>query len=190
MAKTSTIILLLCSLTSLVSISSSETCSNYSFPGNQVFASCIDLPVLQASLHWNYSQLTTKVQIAYRAVQIPRGWIAWALNPMGRGMIGSQALLAFRHSNGSMIAYSTSIASYNPPMLPSELDIPVTDISAEYVDKQMIVFGVLGPLGESNEFQPCMARWEYGFGQHSSDDDSGAVGDDLSNSGRQWKFWQ
>ncbi|KAK8717794.1 hypothetical protein V6N13_045050 [Hibiscus sabdariffa] len=146
------IILLLCSLASLVSISSAETCSNYSFPSNQVFGSCLDLPVLQASLHWNYSRLTTKVQIAYRATQIPKGWIAWALNPMGRSMIGSQALVAFRHFNGSMIAYSTSITSYNPSMLPSELGIPVSDISAEYVDRQMIIFGVLGPLGNQTSF--------------------------------------
>ncbi|GMI69143.1 hypothetical protein like AT5G47530 [Hibiscus trionum] len=154
MAKTTTSILLLCSLSfaSLVSISTAEACSNYSFPSNQVFGSCIDLPVLQASLHWNYSQLTTKVHIAYRATQIPKGWIAWALNPMGRGMIGSQALVAFRHFNGSMIAYSTSITSYNPSMLPSELGIPVSDISAEYVDKQMIIFGVLGPLGNQTSF--------------------------------------
>ncbi|KAE8685919.1 hypothetical protein F3Y22_tig00111088pilonHSYRG00141 [Hibiscus syriacus] len=100
MAKTSAIILLLCSLTSLVSISKAETCSNYSFPSNQVFDSCMDLPVLQASLHWNYSQLTTKYD----------------------------RLLDFSHK------------------------LPVSDISAEYADKQMIVFGMLGPLGNQTSF--------------------------------------
>ncbi|KAL4367595.1 hypothetical protein GQ457_05G004730 [Hibiscus cannabinus] len=119
----------------------------------------MDLPVLQASLHWNYSQLTTKVQIAYRATQIPIGWISWALNPLGRGMIGSQALLALRHANGSMIAYSTSITSYNPSMLPGELGIPVSDVSAEYVDQQMIIFGVLGPLGNRTSFNHV---WQCG----------------------------
>ncbi|PPD79725.1 hypothetical protein GOBAR_DD23356 [Gossypium barbadense] len=72
-----------------------------------------------------------------------------AINPIGRGMIGSQALVAFRHYNDSMIAYSTS---YNPSMQPWELSIPVSDISAEYVNEQMIIFGVLVPLGNQTSF--------------------------------------
>ncbi|MBA0634740.1 hypothetical protein Godav_029292 [Gossypium davidsonii] len=67
-------------------------------------------------------------------------------------MIGSQALVASRHYNDSMIAYSTSITSYNPSMQPWELSIPVSDISAEYVNEQMIIFGVLVPLGNQTSF--------------------------------------
>ncbi|PPR82641.1 hypothetical protein GOBAR_AA38071 [Gossypium barbadense] len=52
----------------------------------------------------------------------------------------------------SMIAYSTSITSYNPSMQPGELSIPVSDVSAEYVNEQMIIFGVLGPLGNQTSF--------------------------------------
>lgn len=62
-------------------------------------------------------------------------------------MIGSQALVAFRNSNGGMIAYATPITSYNPTMLPGELSITVSNLSAEYVNNEMIIFAVLGPLG-------------------------------------------
>ncbi|XWS75848.1 hypothetical protein CRYUN_Cryun01aG0127200 [Craigia yunnanensis] len=159
MAVTTRIILLICSLTSLVFISPAQTCSNYTFPGNQVFNSCTDLPVLQAFLHWNYSPFTTKVQIAYRATQTPSGWIAWAINPTGSGMIRSQALVAFCNSSGNMIAYTTPITSYNPSMLPGQLSIPVSDLSAEYVTNEMIIFAVLGPLGDQTTFNHI---WQAG----------------------------
>ncbi|XVE78341.1 hypothetical protein DITRI_Ditri13aG0137000 [Diplodiscus trichospermus] len=152
-------ILMIISLTSLIFISSAQICSNYSFPGNEIFDSCVDLPVLQAYLHWNYSPITRKAQIAYTAAQTPSGWIAWALNPRGRGMIGAQALVAFRYSNGSMIAYTTPITSYNPSMQPGDLSIPVSDISAEYVNNEMIIFAVLGPLGTQTSFNHV---WQAG----------------------------
>ncbi|XWS47338.1 hypothetical protein CRYUN_Cryun14cG0143800 [Craigia yunnanensis] len=159
MAITKRMIMLICTLTSLVFISSAHTCSNYTFPGNEFFHSCIDLPVLQAYLHWNYSPFTRKVQIAYTATQTPSGWIAWAINPNGRGMIGSQALVAFRNSNGSMIAYTTPLTSYNPSMQPGELSIPVSDVSTEYVNNEMIIFAVLGPLGAQTSFNHV---WQAG----------------------------
>ncbi|OMP10782.1 hypothetical protein COLO4_04267 [Corchorus olitorius] len=146
MAETSTLILLICILTSLVFISPAQTCLDYPFPGGEVFHSCTHLPVLDASLHWTYFPSNSTVQIAYRAAQTPTGWIAWAINPMGTGMVGSQAFVAFRHSNGSMIAYTTPIPSYNPSMEPEKISIPVSDISTVYVNSEMIIFAVLGPL--------------------------------------------
>ncbi|XVF31868.1 hypothetical protein REPUB_Repub17cG0031400 [Reevesia pubescens] len=160
MASTTRIIFLICTLTSLLFISSAQTCSNYTFPGNEVFFnSCTQLPLLQAFLHWNYSPSTRKVEIAYRATQTPNGWISWALNPTGSGMIRSQALVAFRNSNGSMIAYTTPITSYNPSMQPGELSFPVSHISTEYVDSEMIIFAVLGPLGDQTTFNHV---WQAG----------------------------
>ncbi|XVF81498.1 hypothetical protein PTKIN_Ptkin15bG0160000 [Pterospermum kingtungense] len=158
---TKRMILLICTIISLVFTSSAhETCSHYRFPGNEVFSSCTDLPYLQAYLHWNYSPVTRKLQIAYTAIQAPSGWIAWGINPRGRGMIGSQALVAFRNSNGSMMAYATPITSYNPTMLPGELlSFPVSNISAEYVNNEMIIFAVLGPLGAQTSFNHV---WQAG----------------------------
>ncbi|CAK7349091.1 unnamed protein product [Dovyalis caffra] len=146
MAITSTPALLINILLSLVLISSAQTCLKYTFPGNQDFNSCIDLPVLQAHLHWNYLPSTRTVHIAYRANQTSTGWIAWAINPTGTGMVGSQALVAFYNSNGSLIAYPTPITSYSASMQPGALSFQVSNISATYIHNQMTVFAVLGPL--------------------------------------------
>ncbi|KAH6788611.1 hypothetical protein C2S51_003617 [Perilla frutescens var. frutescens] len=131
---------------SLTSSSSSLSCHNHTFSSNRVFTSCTDLPSLEAHLHWTYIPSLTKLSIAYRAKQVPKGWIAWAINPTATGMIGSQALVAFRTSNGSMRVYTTAIASYNPSMLPAQISVPISNVSAEYVGNEMIIYAALGPL--------------------------------------------
>ncbi|XP_030928192.1 cytochrome b561 and DOMON domain-containing protein At5g47530-like isoform X1 [Quercus lobata] len=146
MALTSTPILIICIVISLVYISSAQTCSNYTFSTNQVFNSCIDLPVLQSHLHWNYIPSTRSIQIAYRATQTSTGWIAWAINPTGTSMIGSQAIVAFLNANGTMTAYTTPITSYNPSMKQAALSFRVSNISATYAKNEMTIFGVVGPL--------------------------------------------
>jgi hypothetical protein len=146
MALTSRPILKICIVISLVHISSAQTCSNYTFSTNQIFNSCIDLPVLQSHLHWNYIPSTRSIQIAYRANQTSRGWIAWAINLNGTGMLGSQAIVAFLNANGTMTAYTTPITSYNPSMKPGALSFQVSNISATYAQNEMTIFGVVGPL--------------------------------------------
>ncbi|KAL7086434.1 hypothetical protein ACP275_13G002500 [Erythranthe tilingii] len=127
-------------------ISSSLNCSKKTFSPEKNFNSCTDLPYLRAHLHWNYNPSLKKVSIAYRSKQTPRGWIAWGINPTGIGMVGSQALVAFRYSNGSMTVYPTSITSYNPSMLPSQISFLVSNVSAEYKKNEMIIYAVVGPL--------------------------------------------
>ncbi|KAK6918760.1 AIR12, DOMON domain [Dillenia turbinata] len=68
------------------------------------------------------------------------------INPTGTGMLGSQALVAFLHSNGSMIAYPTPITSYSPSMKPGTLSFQVSNISAEYSNNEMAIFATIGPL--------------------------------------------
>ncbi|XP_011100617.1 cytochrome b561 and DOMON domain-containing protein At5g47530-like [Sesamum indicum] len=138
--------LLLKVLVSVFVASSAETCSNSTFSLNRVYNSCSDLPYFGAHLHWNYIPSLRKVSIAYRARQISTGWIAWAINPTGTGMVGSQALVAFRNDNGSMTVYPTSITSYNPSMLPGELSFQVSNISAEYKHNEMTIYAIVGPL--------------------------------------------
>ena len=140
-------IFLISILLSLVFAScSAQSCSNYRFPNNQTYKSCMDLPVLNAHLHWNYINTTTSVEMAYRANQTSSGWIAWAINPTKMDMVGSQALVAFHDSNGSMIAYTTPVNSYSPSMQPGNLSFHVSDISATYFNNEMIIFALVGPL--------------------------------------------
>lgn len=133
-------------LASVSLTSSSLSCHNHTFSSNKVFTSCTDLPCLEAHLHWTYIPSLTQLSIAYRAKQVPKGWIAWAINPIGTGMVGSQALVAFRTSNGSMRVYTTAITSYNPSMLPADISLPISNISAEYVGNEMIIYAAVGPL--------------------------------------------
>ncbi|KAL2938697.1 hypothetical protein RDABS01_022146 [Bienertia sinuspersici] len=139
-------ILILCTIASLSLISSAKTCKNYEFSDKTDFKSCTDLPVLQAHLHWNYNSDAGTVHIAYRAKQTPRGWIAWGINPTGNGMIGTQALVAFQNHKGKMKAYTTQINSYNPDMKSQPLSFPVSELSAQYSNDEMIISAVLGPL--------------------------------------------
>ncbi|XP_057792958.1 cytochrome b561 and DOMON domain-containing protein At5g47530-like [Salvia miltiorrhiza] len=141
-------LLLLLNILATVSLTSSSSlsCHNHTFSSNRVFTSCTHLPSLEAHLHWNYTPSLSQVSIAYRAKQVPKGWIAWAINPTSTGMVGSQALVAFRSSNGSMRVYTTAIASYNPSMLPAQISLPVSNISAEYIGNEMIIYAAVGPL--------------------------------------------
>ncbi|KAI3849600.1 hypothetical protein MKW92_042712 [Papaver armeniacum] len=125
---------------------SAQTCSNYTFSSNKVFRSCNNLPYLNANLHWNYIASTKKIEIAYRAPQSSNGWIAWGVNPTGTGMAGSQVIVAFRHSNGSMIAYPTQLKSYTPTMQPGSLSFPVSNIKTEYSNDEFMIFAVIGPM--------------------------------------------
>lgn len=124
------------------------TCQDYTFSSaSEPFASCADLPYLKASLHWTRSQ-SSAVCIAYRAPQSPTGWIAWGINPnSSTSMVGTQALLAFRHSNGTMVAYPTSLATYSPSLKPEKLSFPVYNVSAEYVKGDMVIYATVGLLG-------------------------------------------
>ncbi|XP_055810740.1 cytochrome b561 and DOMON domain-containing protein At5g47530-like [Solanum dulcamara] len=147
MAPSSTSKLLFCILASLFLVTSAQNCSHYTFPANRIFTTCKVLPFLEANLHWSYNSSSTKVSIAYRAKQDPKGWVAWAINPTRQGMVGSQALVAFHKSNDSMIAYTTQITSYSPSMLEANLSFQVSNISAEYLNNEMIIFATIGPLG-------------------------------------------
>ncbi|KAM3305890.1 hypothetical protein P3S67_012759 [Capsicum chacoense] len=147
MASNSTSKLLFCILASLFLVTSAQNCSNYIFPANRTFTSCKKLPFLEANLHWNYNSSSAEVSIAYRAKQDPKGWVAWAVNPTRQGMVGSQALVAFRNSNDSMIAYPTQITSYNPTMERANLSFQVSNIGADYSNNEMIIFATIGTLG-------------------------------------------
>ncbi|XP_021735206.1 cytochrome b561 and DOMON domain-containing protein At5g47530-like [Chenopodium quinoa] len=152
-------ILIVCTIASLSLVSSAQTCKNYKFSNQRDFQSCADLPVLEAYLHWNYNSTAETIHIAYRASQTPRGWIAWGINPTGSGMVGTQALVAFQDLKGNMKAYTSQIKSYNPSMKPEPLSFPVSELSAEYSNDEMIISALLGPLSNGTTFN---IAWQAG----------------------------
>ncbi|KAI3753443.1 hypothetical protein L2E82_25495 [Cichorium intybus] len=131
---------------SLFFTSCSQTCSNHKFTSERFFTSCKDLPYLNAHLHWIYFKSTNQSKIAFRAPHTPKGWIAWAINPYRRSMVGSQALIAFRNTKGMMSAYTTTISGYNPSMQPKKLTFHVSKLSTEYSKNEITIFAVVGPL--------------------------------------------
>ncbi|XP_066397532.1 auxin-induced in root cultures protein 12-like [Miscanthus floridulus] len=148
------------------------SCSSQTFSGTgggqqHPYASCADLPRLGATLHYNYTAATNTVAVAFRAPQAKGddGWVAWGINPSGRtGMVGTQAVVAFQHSNGSLVAYPTVLDSYVPsmaPAAPGDLAFPVSDVAAEYADgKQMVVYATLAlPAGKGSKFTQV---WQQG----------------------------
>lgn len=84
------------SLLFLISPANALICSSQKL-SNNLYTNCTDLPTLNSSLHWTHIANTSSISIAFVAPPSkPDGWIAWAINPTGTGMPGSQALLAFK----------------------------------------------------------------------------------------------
>ncbi|KAK2652806.1 hypothetical protein Ddye_012662 [Dipteronia dyeriana] len=145
----------------LSSPSYAQTCAKYSFSGNKVFRSCNDLSVLSSFIHYNYDSSSGKLQIAYRHTGISSSrWVAWAINPTSSGMVGSQALVAYRQSDGSMKAYTTPISSYQTQLSEGDLSFDVSDLTAAYANNEMIIFATLG-LG-SNSSTTLNQVWQEG----------------------------
>ncbi|VAH42827.1 unnamed protein product [Triticum turgidum subsp. durum] len=137
----------------------SSSCASHTFSSNQLYVSCAALPRLGTTLHYNYTAAANTVAVAFRAPQTSKagGWVAWGLNPNGTGMVGTQAVVAFRHSNGSLVAYAPSMA----PADAAELAFPVSDVAAEYAKngKEMVVYATVALPGKGSKFTHV---WQQG----------------------------
>ena len=51
-------------------------CAAERFSGNRVFATCVDLPHLSASLHWTYDTAASSLSVAFLAAPPSGGWVA------------------------------------------------------------------------------------------------------------------
>ncbi|KAL7081781.1 hypothetical protein ACP275_14G059800 [Erythranthe tilingii] len=142
----SSLLLLAAAVSLLISPASSQTCKSQKFAQNTTFASCVDLPTLNAFLHWTYINSSANnpnatLSIAFIATPAsPNGWVAWALNPTGTGMVGAQALLAFRDSTdgGSAVVKTYSITSRS--------SITESPISYEVLSKRAEFSGGTGTI--------------------------------------------
>ncbi|XP_076913542.1 cytochrome b561 and DOMON domain-containing protein At5g47530-like [Bidens hawaiensis] len=122
-----------------------QTCSNYAFASNALFSACNDLPVLNSFLHYTYDPSSQTLSIAYRHTNFDASkWVAWGINPTSQGMAGSQALVAFQQSDGSMRVYTSPVTGYNTQLAAGDLTFPVSDLSATYSNNEIIIFATLG----------------------------------------------
>ncbi|KAK8576059.1 hypothetical protein V6N13_032625 [Hibiscus sabdariffa] len=143
----------------LSSYSYAQTCSKFTFSSNRVFKSCSDLPVLNSFLHYNYDS-SGKLEVAYRHTGIGSSrWVAWAINPTSKGMVGSQALVAYRRTDGTMRVYTSPITQYQTQLQEGKLSFQVSDLSATYENNEMIIFAT---LGLSNNGTALNQVWQEG----------------------------
>ncbi|XP_022928489.1 cytochrome b561 and DOMON domain-containing protein At5g35735-like [Cucurbita moschata] len=134
----SVLILLLCSCRP----ASAQICRSYNgFATNEVFAACVDHPVLNTFLHWTYNPSNTTLRMAFRRPSTsPNQWISWAINPQGLAMFGSQALIAYRNSSALPHVYTSSVDPPGPTLQQSTLRFAVPDLSATYANNELTIF--------------------------------------------------
>ncbi|XP_027117055.2 cytochrome b561 and DOMON domain-containing protein At3g25290 [Coffea arabica] len=146
MALFQTLIPALCTLSLLFQIqpSYSATCTSQKFGRNRIFQHCNDLPQLNSHIHWTYDSSNSVLSLAFAAFPArPDGWIAWGINPNGTGMIGTQALIAFKKPGGdSMIVKTFRLNSYKS-VEQAEIMYDVSRLEAEYHRGLMMIFATI-----------------------------------------------
>ncbi|KAI3948064.1 hypothetical protein MKX01_014663 [Papaver californicum] len=132
----------------ILSTSNTQICTNYTFSSNKIYSACNDLPVLNAYLHWNYNSTSKTMDIAFRHTNMTSSkWVAWGINPTAKGMIGTQALVAFQDSNGTLKAFTSSVTGYSTQLQEANLTFGVPSISAQLVNNEITIFASLeGPV--------------------------------------------
>ncbi|XP_074570539.1 cytochrome b561 and DOMON domain-containing protein At4g12980 [Curcuma longa] len=125
------------------SVSAAGGCSSDKFSSNRTFAHCLDLPHLNSSLHFTYDSAARSLSIAFVAPPAkPEGWVAWAINPTGGGMRGSQALIGFHQADGALAVKTYNISGYGP-ISEGPIAFETSDLAAEMSGGAMRVFGKL-----------------------------------------------
>lgn len=105
------------------------------------YTQCVKLPQLGATLSWTYSPANGSVDLAFRAKPgSSSGWVAWGINPNAKGMVGTQALIALKQANGTMACNTYNITSKKPPLVPSPISFPATDLSSEFENGLITIF--------------------------------------------------
>ncbi|XP_022989420.1 cytochrome b561 and DOMON domain-containing protein At5g47530-like [Cucurbita maxima] len=131
-------------LLSLCLSAAGQTCTNHNFANNEVFAACVDHPVLNSFLHWTFHPSNATLRMAFRRPSTsPNQWIAWAINPNALAMFGSQALIAYRNSSALPHVYTSSIDLPSPTMQQTRLSFEVPQLSATYLDDEMTIFATI-----------------------------------------------
>ncbi|KAE9594749.1 hypothetical protein Lal_00043137 [Lupinus albus] len=142
------LILTLSLLSSLLVITSAQTCKQQNLTANNVFTTCRDLPHLTSYLHWSYDQATGKLDIAFRHTGITSTdkWVSWAINPnndLGSAMLGAQALVAIPQASGAPRVYTSSISNYGTSLAEGNISYPNTGLTATYQNSELTIYATL-----------------------------------------------
>lgn len=135
-------VIILCFIFLLLSpqFSYSMSCTSQKFTKNKLYEHCNDLPHLNSYIHWSYNSKDSSLNLAFVATPTkPDGWIAWGINPIGTGMIGTQSLIAFKNLNDTIVVKTFKLNSYKS-IVPGELTYRVTNMEAMYSNGMMVIF--------------------------------------------------
>ncbi|KAF8094258.1 hypothetical protein N665_0367s0041 [Sinapis alba] len=153
-----TLVLAVACFVSLISPAISQTCPTQNVSGN--FRNCMVLPVLDSYLHYTYNATNSSLSVAFVATPSRSdGWVAWAINPTARRMLGSQAFLAYSPGAGARPVVDTyNISSYSLSI--GRLSFEFWNLRAESMPGNRIVIytSVKVPAGASSVNQV----WQIG----------------------------
>ncbi|EPS62641.1 hypothetical protein M569_12149, partial [Genlisea aurea] len=123
----------------------SQRCGSGDLAGK--YTHCEDLPTLGATLRWNYTPAASPnptLSVAFTAAPAGSdGWVAWGLNPVAQGMVGTQALLAFKTSSGSFTVKTYNITT-KAGITESPILYGVSNQSAQSSGGLTTIFATLG----------------------------------------------
>ncbi|KAH9603647.1 hypothetical protein KSS87_009223 [Heliosperma pusillum] len=128
-------------------LSTTTTCSSTSPAVSAAkYTKCTSLPFLSSTLHYTYTPSNKTLSIAFTATPpSPSGYIAWGINPTATGMIGTQALIAFKSPKDSSLLLSTyNLTAYGGISL-EPLSFPVYSKRVEFnsADGSLTIFAVV-----------------------------------------------
>ncbi|XP_045789571.1 auxin-induced in root cultures protein 12 [Trifolium pratense] len=126
----------------LISPTHSLNCTSQKLPSNRTYKNCTDLPHLGATIHFTYNTTNRSLTVAYTAVPIHNGYVSWGINPTGGGMIGTQALIAYK-MNGKIGVELYNLTSYGGITAVKSLSIETWDLSAEESNGVITIFGAV-----------------------------------------------
>ncbi|MED6211901.1 hypothetical protein PIB30_078008 [Stylosanthes scabra] len=104
-------------LMTLIANTYAKTCTTQTLTdasnNNILYANCMDLPKLNAFLHWTHNASNSTLSVAFVVTPpFPGGWVSWAINPTRTGMVGAQSLVAYKGDSGVVTVFPLNIQSY------------------------------------------------------------------------------
>ncbi|KAK4779197.1 hypothetical protein SAY86_006725 [Trapa natans] len=155
------IVLVLSLLAFSAPAANSLACTTQKLTDSGIYSTCLDLPALGSTLHYSYNAANSSAAVAFiTSLPESRGWVSWALNPTGTGMVGCQALIAFKDaSTGAMAVKTYNVSSYGS-VEESKISFEVWDMAAESAtDGTMRIYAKIKVPGDASKLNQV---WQVG----------------------------
>ncbi|MED6204414.1 hypothetical protein PIB30_008856 [Stylosanthes scabra] len=137
-------IAILITLFSSTAHSDTLSCKSQKLPeSSRTYANCTDLPALGAVLHFTYNSTNSSLAVAFAASPPSNGWVAWGVNTAGGGMIGAQALIAYKHTDGKFAVDLYNLTSYGFIDPVKKLSVETWDVSAVESNGAVTIFAAV-----------------------------------------------